>query len=183
MGRAVHATLESIDVRSAREVACEPVPSAPALRILQGIAASQARAERIPDRAGEIARLAIAALRSPTVKAAFQAGSLRREIYVATTIGQVVLDGFVDLCYVDGQGLTVVDYKTDEVRDRSAVEEIAERYSLQAAAYALSLSDATGAQISRCVLVFLSPREPIEFEVRNLAELVQQVKDLVGSAA
>jgi ATP-dependent exoDNAse (exonuclease V) beta subunit len=95
-----------------------------------------------------------------------------------------VLDGYVDLCFEESGSLTVVDYKTDSVRDDAEVEASAERYSLQAAAYALALADATGLPVRRCVLVFLSPPgRPIELEVPDLAAAVDRVRSVVGTAA
>ena len=176
LGRAVHATLQGIGRESARAVAAG-LPAPPGLRRLAEL---HARAERIGDRAGEVERLVLAALSSPTVKAAFASGSPHREIYVAATIGSVVLDGYVDLCFEEEGGLTIVDYKTDTVRDRAEVEASAEHHGHQAAAYALALGDATGRPVLRCVLVFLSPPgRPIEFEVPDLAGAIERVRGLV----
>jgi ATP-dependent helicase/nuclease subunit A len=178
LGRAVHATLQAIGQETARQLSLGGAPSPE----LHDLAEAQARAERIGDRAGEVEQLAAAALSSPTVRAAFSSGSARREVYVATTIGGVVLDGYVDLCFEDGGELTVVDYKTDTVQDRAEVEASAERYCLQAAAYALALADASGLPVRRCVLVFLSPPgRPLEFEVPDLAAALQRVRAVVGA--
>jgi len=180
LGRAVHATLQAIGPRTARRIVAGGPPG-PELRQLAG---AMARAERIGGRSDEVTELVTAALSSPTVKAAFASGRPRREVYVATTVGGIVLDGYVDLCFEEDGGLTVVDYKTDTVRDRGEVEESAERYSLQAAAYALALAEATGLPVRRCVLVFLSPPgRPIEFEVPDLSAAVERVRALVEAAA
>jgi hypothetical protein len=180
LGRAVHATLQTIGQDAARHVALS-LGIGPELRQL---AEAHARAERIGDRAGEVELLVVAALSSPTVQAAFSTGTPHREVYVATTIGELVLDGYVDLCFEQDGGLVVVDYKTDSVRDRAAVEGFAEHYSLQAAAYALALEDATGLEVRRCVLVFLTPPgRPIELEVPHLAAALERVRSLVTGAA
>ena len=180
LGRAVHASLQAIGIEAARRIAGGETPGAE----LRQLAEAQARAEGIGGRTHEVEALVAAALSSRTVKAAFASGRPRREVYVATTVGEVVLDGYVDLCFEDGDGLTVVDYKTDTVRDHAEVEESAERYSLQAAAYALALGDATGLPVRRCVLVFLSPPgRPIEFEVSDLSTVVERVRSVVQAAA
>jgi ATP-dependent helicase/nuclease subunit A len=183
LGRAVHATLQSVGQETARQIAASQ--HSPRLRDqLRQLAEAQARAERIGGRGDEVEMLVSAALRSPTVAAAFATGRPRREVYVATTVGGVVLDGYVDLCFEESGSLTVVDYKTDSVRDDAEVEASAERYSLQAAAYALALADATGLPVRRCVLVFLSPPgRPIELEVPDLAAAVDRVRSVVGTAA
>jgi len=179
LGRAVHATLQAVGSETARHIA----GGSPAPPELRQLAEAQARAERIAARSDEVAKLVVAALSSPTVKAAFASARPRREVYVATTVGDLVLDGYVDLCFEDEGGLTVVDYKTDTVRDRAEVEESAERYSLQAAAYALALADATGLRVRRCVLVFLSPPgRPIEFEVPELTAVIERVRSVLAAS-
>jgi ATP-dependent exoDNAse (exonuclease V) beta subunit len=180
LGRAVHATLQSISLSLARQLAAGGSPS-PELRALAG---SEARAERIGDRTADVERLVLAALSSPSVRDAFTGGAPRREVYVATTVDGVVLDGYLDLCIEEDGGLTVVDYKTDTIRDRATIEAAAERYGLQAAAYALALRDATGLPVRRCVLVFLTPpNQPIEYEVPDLAAAVERVRAIVAGAA
>ncbi len=179
LGRAVHATLQRIG----RGTACRVGLGLAAGTELSEIAAAQARVEHIAARAAEVEGLVVAALRSPTVKAAFAGERLRREIYVATPVEGKVLDGYVDLCFEEGDGLTVVDYKTDAVLDLAEVVESSERYSLQAAAYALALQDATGRPIRRCVLVFLAPPgRPVEFEVPDLGAALDRVRAVVGAA-
>jgi ATP-dependent exoDNAse (exonuclease V) beta subunit len=89
----------------------------------------------------------------------------------------------VDLCFEEAGGLTVVDYKTDTVSDVTEVGASAERYSLQAVAYALALGDVTGRAVRRCVLVFLSPPgRPVEFEVPDLEAAVRRVRAAVEAA-
>ena len=75
---------------------------------------------------------------------------------VAAPVGGRLLEGFVDLCFDDGAGLVVVDYKTDAVDGDEDLERAYERYRLQAAAYALALAAATGRPVQRCVLLFLA---------------------------
>jgi ATP-dependent helicase/nuclease subunit A len=181
LGRAVHATLQEISQETARQIATGA--GAPPGSGLGRLANAQARAERIAGRAGEVEELVRAALESPTVRAAFASGRPRREVYVATTVGDVVLDGYVDLCFEEAGGLTVVDYKTDTVSDVTEVGASAERYSLQAVAYALALGDVTGRAVRRCVLVFLSPPgRPVEFEVPDLEAAVRRVRAAVEAA-
>ncbi len=155
IGRAVHATLQSVGRETAQAVAADPACDSGELR---RIAAAEARAEHIPDLAGEIEQLVRTALSSPTVRAAFASATLRRELYVATRVGGVVLDGFVDLCFEDSEGLVVIDYKTDRIGGAAELTRAAGRHELQAAAYALALGDAAGKPVSRCVLVFLRPQ-------------------------
>ena len=52
---------------------------------------------------------------------------------------QVLLQGVVDCALVEDDGITIVDFKTDRVTDRS-VTEVADRYRTQIDAYAQALS-------------------------------------------
>jgi ATP-dependent exoDNAse (exonuclease V) beta subunit len=180
IGRAVHATLQSIGLEAARALAGAPSAESHELR---RIASAQAQAEHVAEYAREVELLAKVALSSPTVRAAFASPRVHRELYVSTRIGDVVLDGFIDLCFEDGAGLVVVDYKTDRVDDLSEIEVLAERYELQAAAYALGLGAAVGKPVSRCVLVFLRAPEAIEHEVSDLSARIAEVREVVAAAS
>lgn len=186
VGRAVHATLQSISLADAVALGAIDAPSDPgAADRLRAIAEAQARAERVGDRAHDVARLARAALTSPVVRTAFRSGTARRETYVSTSVGGMVVDGYVDLCFTEADGsLVVIDYKTDSVRNAAEARERAERYELQAATYALALSEATRRPVARCVLVWLSPPAlPIEHELSGqaLADRIAAVREIVGA--
>jgi ATP-dependent helicase/nuclease subunit A len=76
-----------------------------------------------------------------------------------------VLEGVLDLCFVDGDRLVVVDYKTDRLSSGADVPAAARRYRLQAGAYALALDLALGQRVDRVVLLFLaSPGAAVEYE-------------------
>jgi ATP-dependent helicase/nuclease subunit A len=189
LGRAVHASLQSLNASDASALATanggEGTATPSALESLARICAAQARAEHIGRRSAEVERLVLAALASPTVREAFASGRARRELYVSTSVGGIVLDGFVDLCFEaqDG-GLVVVDYKTDAVTDQAEIDAKLARYELQVAAYALALGDATGLTVRRAVLVFLSPpAQPIEVAVAPLGALAKRVRGLLEAVA
>ena len=140
VGRAVHAVLQSIDLATGEG--------------LENRARSQAAAEGIPGREPEIASLVRVALNSPVVKRAVAAGRLWREVPVAVPLEDGFLHGFIDLMFDDGDGLVIVDYKTDSIRN----EELAaarERYRLQGGAYAHALSEVTGRPVKEVVFLFL----------------------------
>ena len=152
VGRAVHAVLQAVDLTPFGHDAPPEVRTA----ALRPLALAQARSERIGDRSADVERLAAAALSSDVVVEAIRSGTARREVYVAAPVGGRLLEGFVDLCFDDGAGLVVVDYKTDAVDGDEDLERAYERYRLQAAAYALALAAATGRPVRRCVLLFLA---------------------------
>ena len=74
---------------------------------------------------------------------------------MAVPVGDgAVLKGFVDLAFEDGEGLVVVDYKTDQPPGGSPGA--GARYEPQIASYANALEAATGRPVHRCVLVFVA---------------------------
>jgi hypothetical protein len=156
VGRAVHAVLQRIDLATGAGLDQE--------------AASAAVAEEVPDVA-LIASLARGALGSEAVRAA-AASPHWREIYVGTRVGEVLVEGFVDLVYRTPDGLVVVDYKTDAVPG-AALEARVAVYRPQLAAYARALADATGERIAGAVPVFLHPAGATDrhLSMEQLAEL------------
>ena len=66
----------------------------------------------------------------------------------------LLLQGIVDCCVFEPDGITVLDYKTDRVRGE-ALEARSRRYAPQLRAYARALARMTGRPVKRCLLVFL----------------------------
>jgi ATP-dependent exoDNAse (exonuclease V) beta subunit len=103
-----------------------------------------------------------------------------RETYVGTVIGDRVLEGFIDLIYRD-DGLVIVDYKTDTV-PAAALDQGTAFCRPQLAAYAAALqAAATQEPVTRCVLLFLSPRGAVERTVTGIEEAAALVRDAVRS--
>ncbi|HZP29704.1 MAG TPA: UvrD-helicase domain-containing protein [Acidimicrobiia bacterium] len=178
VGRAVHAVLQTVALSSGAG--------------LGPTARAQALAEGVPEREGEIRRLAESALAAPVVRAAVEGGwRAWREVPVATEVGGVLLEGFVDLLVEQPDGdLVVVDWKTDGVRapDGGGGEELdaaLARYSVQGAAYALALESVLGRRVARCVFVFArAPGGAVEREVVDLGARIDAVRaELAGLGA
>src|SRR5690606_26647926 len=145
---------------------------------LQAAAQAAAEAEAVAELAGEVAAAARAALASPTVRAAHAASRSWRELFVAApAVGDVLLEGFVDLVADTPDGLLVVDYKTDRVAPDDVDDALA-RYRPQAAAYALALEQATGRPVRSCTFVFARPEGAIERQVDDLPVAVDEVRTL-----
>src|SRR5207249_6244364 len=115
-------------------------------------------------RAVEVAAAVGAAVRAPVVREAVGSGRLWREVYVGTKS----VEGFVDLLFEGPSGLTVVDYKTDTVRDEREADEMAVHYRGQVAAYAVALEEALERPVERGVLVFALPGGAVEREIADL---------------
>jgi len=163
MGRAVHAVLQSIDLATGEGLA--------------GVAAAQAAAEGISDRAEEIEGAVRATLDSPTVKEAVSSGRYWREVYVAAPVDGALVEGFIDLLYETPEGFVIVDYKTDRVPSEAELDAALHRYRLQGAAYALALTETLGQPVAACRFLFVQTPHPREEPLENLGSAVEQVRE------
>jgi ATP-dependent exoDNAse (exonuclease V) beta subunit len=161
IGRAVHAVLQTVDLASGLGI--------------DDAAAAQAAAEGIPGREHAVAARARAALGTRVVREAVEHG-FHREMYVATPVGDVTLEGYVDLVYGRPDGLVVVDYKTDAWRDGTDLAAKVARYRLQGASYAVALEQVTGTPVAECVFVFLDEDDAVEMSVSDLPAAMREVR-------
>jgi ATP-dependent exoDNAse (exonuclease V) beta subunit len=164
IGRAVHGLLQTIDLQTGAG--------------LDATAAAQAQSEGAAGHEVTIARLAAAALASPTVR---EAAGVRhwRELFVAVPLGDRLLEGYVDLLYERSDGLVVVDYKTDAWADEAELEAKLNRYRLQGASYATAVQRVTGRPVTTCRFLFLSEQGAVARDVPDLAVAVQEVERAV----
>jgi ATP-dependent helicase/nuclease subunit A len=170
LGRAVHAVLQSIDLATGVEI--------------ESAARAQATAEGIPGRAGQIARMARAAMDAPSVQEAVRSGGRYwRELYVSAPVDGMTVEGFIDLLYETPDGLVVVDYKTDVVPGEAELDAAMERYRLQGAAYALALQEALGRPVARCVFVFVQASGARERDIEDLPAAVEAAREKVRQLA
>ncbi len=141
LGRAVHATIQSVAL------------DASAQRI-ERFARAQSVAEAIPDRAAEVAQLAVAALASAAAERARGASRALREVPFAVRRDGAVLEGFIDLVIeaTDG-GIEIVDWKTDHIT-AARVPQRLKQYELQAGLYALGVEAAIGRPVTCITYVF-----------------------------
>jgi ATP-dependent exoDNAse (exonuclease V) beta subunit len=128
-GALVHATLATIDLRSADAAA------------IGTIAKVQARALGAPaDEVDAATRTIVAALDHPLLVRARNASIVRRECPVVLREDDgTITEGVLDLAFRDEGGWTVVDFKTD-----AAEGERAASYAAQVRAYARAVAVATG---------------------------------------
>ena len=147
IGRAVHAVLQVVDLRTGTG--------------LEDIAKAQAAAEGVPGRADDISRLVRRALDSPLVKRALESERWWREAPVAGPVGDGIVEGFIDLLFEEEGGLVIVDYKTDALGSDEEIERAMARYRLQGGGYALALSKATGATVKEVSFLFLEPNREV----------------------
>lgn len=110
---------------------------------------------------------------SPLGREVLSAPTLRREFKFSILVPaqtywpqagegeRVLLQGVVDCYFEDGDGITVIDFKTDHVFG-SALEERAGEYRPQLEAYAKALEEITGKKVKRRVLYFFSQEKTVE---------------------
>jgi len=161
IGRAVHQALEVTDLRS------------------DGIADARAAAAAEDVDPDAVAINVAAALASPSVQAA-AASDHWRELFVAVPLDdELLLEGYVDLVYREGDGLIVVDYKTDAFYGEVELDAKVDRYRLQGGAYTLALERATGLPVHRMTFCFLGDGGATE---RHLNDLPAAMADAEAAA-
>ncbi|MPZ87546.1 MAG: AAA family ATPase [Nitriliruptorales bacterium] len=164
IGRAVHAVLQTIDLATGEG--------------LEETAAAQAAAEGVIGREADIRHLARAALAAPAVREAVTRARWR-ETYVATQVGDRLLEGYIDLLYRTEDGLVVVDYKT--ASSTADLDRRMDAYLAQGGAYAVAVERAVAEPVDRVVFVFLTREGALEREIRDLAGAKQAVLAAVRS--
>ena len=134
----------------------------------------------------EAVRLAGAFWSSPWGRRASAARRIEREYGFVIPLGDRLLRGQIDVWLEDDDGITVIDYKSDQVEAGGAAARAAE-YALQARLYAMAVEALTGTRPARAILYFLRPSLAIEVgleaaalaEARRLVEEVFQAQSLL----
>ena len=172
VGRAVHATLQTIDLANAADLVG-----------LAGAVAAQCEAEAIVDRVPEVGALVQMALASPVVAAA-TGSPFWREVYACTpTPGGRLLEGYIDLLYRTPNGMVIVDYKTAATNDPDELRRRVEGYRLQGGSYALAVRQTTGEPIARVCFAFLTPGGAVELDLDDVEAAISEVESLVNAGA
>ena len=162
IGTAVHGVLQFLDLAAVDEADIDSLSDA------------QAWAESVPEHIETIAASVRSALQAPIVASCSTARHWK-ELFVAAPVGGVTIEGYVDLLVETPEGLVVVDYKTDSVRNVAEVDAKLDRYSLQGAAYAAAVEAATGLTVVDVQFVFARPDGPVVRSVDDLVVRRQQV--------
>ena len=76
----------------------------------------------------------------------------------------ILLQGVVDCCFENEDGLVVVDYKTDRVDSEETLRQRAELYSVQLETYALALQRIFRLPVKEKILVFLNEEKQIRLQ-------------------
>ena len=165
IGSAVHAVLQFVDLADGRDVA--------------ELSRHWAEVEGVGGHTDEVRQRVEHALASPTVREA-ASGRHRRELPIAVPIGTTTFEGIVDLVIERDDGLLVVDYKTDGVRDADDAARLVQHYRRQGAGYAEALARLTGRPVVGCRFLFVGLDGVVEADLPDLdvarAEVVGQLE-------
>ncbi len=77
--------------------------------------------------------------------------------------GQVLLQGVVDCCFEEPEGLVIIDFKTDRVSEVQVLER-SERYKTQLACYAYAMEQVLQQPVKACYLYFLSTGNTVQMQ-------------------
>lgn len=166
VGRAVHGVLQLINLETGEG--------------LEDLAQAQALVEGVADRADEVRALVTAALESQLVRRAVASGRYWREVYVGVPVGELVLEGFIDLLFDTPEGLYVVDYKTDRLLDDEDAATKAHHYALQGASYANALQAALQRPIAGGAFLFLRSSGAIAVPIEGLDAAMSEVDRILA---
>jgi ATP-dependent exoDNAse (exonuclease V) beta subunit len=93
-----------------------------------------------------------------------KASRVEREFDFLMSVEDLVIRGQVDLWFVEGGELAIVDYKTDDVTAAQAHQR-ARDYALQLRLYAMAVERTTGRAVDRAWLHFLRPNVAVEVDL------------------
>ena len=77
---------------------------------------------------------------------------------------QLLLQGVVDCCLEEEEGLVVIDYKTDRVRTAEDVAKRSAFYRGQLLSYAAAMERIHGKKVKQCLLYFISAGKTVEIK-------------------
>jgi ATP-dependent exoDNAse (exonuclease V) beta subunit len=131
----------------------------PDARDLNAVTDSVCEEADVMDRRDEVLEMARRCLASESVRRAIASASYQREVPFTVLHDGGFATGRVDLLYSDedGNGITVIDYKTDDVAADRCEAHAQEHHSGQADVYTRAVSEATGLAVRKVVFVFCRP--------------------------
>lgn len=143
IGIAVHAVLQRIDLATRADLGL--------------LSEEEALAAGEPEATAEVRGLVAKTLDHPIVKEALQAHRLMREMPFSAAGETWLTEGRIDLVFESGEGITIVDFKTDQVETEAEIAARVEVYLPQTMVYARAMSQVAGVSVRRVVLLFVRP--------------------------
>jgi ATP-dependent helicase/nuclease subunit A len=118
----------------------------------------------LPDPDTEAVRLAGIFRQSALARRAAKASRVEREFDFLMSVENLVIRGQVDLWFLEGGELVIVDYKTDDVTAPQAHQRALD-YGPQLRLYAMAVERSAGRAVDRAWLHFLRPNVPVEVDL------------------
>ena len=91
----------------------------------------------------------------------------------AEPLDRTMLRGRLDLLVPDERGFTLVDYKTDDVRSRTGLQNRADFYRPQLELYGQAIKSITGRDVHTAHLVFLAAHQIVTVRTSSQARTIQ----------
>jgi ATP-dependent helicase/nuclease subunit A len=171
-GRIVHRLLERLDFR-------RPVLPTPAL-----VRAAAAPDQPTDDDLTAAAELVAAFARSPLCLRLARAETVRREAAFAVLVGDLLVNGFIDVLAREADGASlIVDYKTDRIdADTDLAARVAADYDVQRQIYALAAlrTGATSVEVAYCFLRRPDQVVGLRYLPTDAARLEARLAELAG---
>jgi CRISPR/Cas system-associated exonuclease Cas4 (RecB family) len=136
---------------------------------------------KAPEAPFEALSLAQTFERSALGKRARKATRGEREWEFTFAVDPLVVRGSIDLWFEDAHGLTIVDYKTDDVSALDAKAR-AREYHVQIQLYALALERATGKRVASAWLSFLRPDVSVNIPLADGAQNIGALTERFAAA-
>lgn len=146
----------------------------------------------LPERADDVARSVSLALESELVREAASAKAWR-ELDLVGPLDDFVLHGQADLIFERGDGLVIVDWKTDVLEDARHGEELLAYYKWQLVTYASVVSQVLAKPVAEVCICLISPTQEAATvlrvgdlaaateDYRHSLDLLRSTGSLVGS--
>ena len=129
----------------------------------------------LPEADSEAVRLAGVFRQSPLGRRVAKASRVEREFDFLMAVEDLEISGQVDLWFLEGGELAIVDYKTDAVTAAQAHQR-AQDYALQLRLYAMAVERVAGRAVDRAWLHFLRPNTTVEVDLApSLLESPEQI--------
>ena len=106
--------------------------------------------------------------RSALGRRARKAQRAEREWEFTLAVDRLVIRGSIDLWFEDAHGITIVDYKTDDVSSTAAHAKVRD-HEVQIQLYAVALERATSRRVTSAWLCFLRPDASVSVPLNDAA--------------
>ena len=167
MGSAFHQVMEQIDI-------CSTEPSD-----LEALIAEASNYWAIPDQA-QLTGIVAATLQHPLLERVRAASEYQREVPFVFNLDGKLIEGIVDLLFIEEGSMVIVDYKTDDVPGRH-LEERWQRYKRQGQIYALALNEITGFPVKEIAFYFVRQNKVKTITAPDLVQIKDEITAIVNN--